>query len=196
MQKALDDLDDAGARAARAGDRARDPPRGRLHLRQRHPPPARARQLRLVQPHPRHAPRVRRSAALRVHAGGQPARVADLPEPAAQPLGAGRARRAVRGAGRAPGRGGRSRGSRSSAPCTRSTIPDAEQAKEQAKRIYSQGVAVTKDVITGAGWAGPPASRGSSARCSSSWTRCSTTRPRSSGSPPSATTTSTRSPTR
>jgi len=27
--------------------------------------------------------------------------------------------------------------------------PDAEQAKEQAKRIYSQGVAVTKDVITG-----------------------------------------------
>jgi HD-GYP domain-containing protein (c-di-GMP phosphodiesterase class II) len=28
--------------------------------------------------------------------------------------------------------------------------PDAEQAKEQAKRIYSQGVAVTKDVITGA----------------------------------------------
>ncbi|HET6578331.1 MAG TPA: HD domain-containing phosphohydrolase [Gemmatimonadales bacterium] len=28
--------------------------------------------------------------------------------------------------------------------------PDAEEAKEQAKRIYSQGVAVTKDVITGA----------------------------------------------
>jgi HD-GYP domain-containing protein (c-di-GMP phosphodiesterase class II) len=28
--------------------------------------------------------------------------------------------------------------------------PDAEQAREQAKRIYSQGVAVTKDVITGA----------------------------------------------
>jgi HD-GYP domain-containing protein (c-di-GMP phosphodiesterase class II) len=28
--------------------------------------------------------------------------------------------------------------------------PEAEQAKEQAKRIYSQGVAVTKDVITGA----------------------------------------------
>jgi HD-GYP domain-containing protein (c-di-GMP phosphodiesterase class II) len=28
--------------------------------------------------------------------------------------------------------------------------PDAEQAKEQAKRVYSQGVAVTKDVITGA----------------------------------------------
>jgi HD-GYP domain-containing protein (c-di-GMP phosphodiesterase class II) len=28
--------------------------------------------------------------------------------------------------------------------------PDAEKAKEQAKRIYSQGVAVTKDVITGA----------------------------------------------
>jgi HD-GYP domain-containing protein (c-di-GMP phosphodiesterase class II) len=28
--------------------------------------------------------------------------------------------------------------------------PDAEQAKEQAKRIYSQGVAVTRDVITGA----------------------------------------------
>jgi HD-GYP domain-containing protein (c-di-GMP phosphodiesterase class II) len=27
--------------------------------------------------------------------------------------------------------------------------PEAEQAKEQAKRIYSQGVAVTKDVITG-----------------------------------------------
>ena len=27
--------------------------------------------------------------------------------------------------------------------------PDAEQAKEAAKRIYSQGVAVTKDVITG-----------------------------------------------
>ena len=28
--------------------------------------------------------------------------------------------------------------------------PESEQAKEQAKRIYSQGVAVTKDVITGA----------------------------------------------
>ncbi|HEX3273864.1 MAG TPA: HD domain-containing phosphohydrolase [Gemmatimonadales bacterium] len=28
--------------------------------------------------------------------------------------------------------------------------PEAEQAKEQAKRVYSQGVAVTKDVITGA----------------------------------------------
>jgi HD-GYP domain-containing protein (c-di-GMP phosphodiesterase class II) len=28
--------------------------------------------------------------------------------------------------------------------------PDAEQAKEQAKRVYSQGVAVTKDVITSA----------------------------------------------
>jgi HD-GYP domain-containing protein (c-di-GMP phosphodiesterase class II) len=28
--------------------------------------------------------------------------------------------------------------------------PEAEQAKEQAKRIYSQGVAVTKDVMTGA----------------------------------------------
>lgn len=28
--------------------------------------------------------------------------------------------------------------------------PEGEQAKEQAKRIYSQGVAVTKDVITGA----------------------------------------------
>ncbi len=28
--------------------------------------------------------------------------------------------------------------------------PDAEHAKEQAKRVYSQGVAVTKDVITGA----------------------------------------------
>jgi HD-GYP domain-containing protein (c-di-GMP phosphodiesterase class II) len=28
--------------------------------------------------------------------------------------------------------------------------PDAEQAKAQAKRIYTQGVAVTKDVITGA----------------------------------------------
>ena len=54
--------------------------------------------------------------------GGQPARVADLPEPAAQPVRAGRARRAVRGAGRAPGRGAGSRASRSSAPCTRSTI--------------------------------------------------------------------------
>ncbi len=30
------------------------------------------------------------------------------------------------------------------------TDPDTEQAKEAAKRIYSQGVAVTKDVITGA----------------------------------------------
>jgi HD-GYP domain-containing protein (c-di-GMP phosphodiesterase class II) len=28
--------------------------------------------------------------------------------------------------------------------------PDAQQAKEQAKRIYTQGVAVTRDVITGA----------------------------------------------
>jgi HD-GYP domain-containing protein (c-di-GMP phosphodiesterase class II) len=30
------------------------------------------------------------------------------------------------------------------------SAPDAEQAKEAAKRVYSQGVAVTKDVITGA----------------------------------------------
>ena len=54
--------------------------------------------------------------ALRVHAAGQPARVADLPEPAAQPVRAGPARRALRGAASSAWTRGRSRGSRSSAP--------------------------------------------------------------------------------
>ena len=150
VQKALDDLDDRRACAGGAGGRPRDPPGGRLHLRERHPPPARARQLRVVQPHPGDAAGLlgRRAPGAR---GGQPARVADLPEPAAEPVRAGRARRsASRSCSSAwPRRGvtgprGRARRR------ARSTIPTREQAKEQAKRIYSQGVAVTKDVITGA----------------------------------------------
>ena len=120
-------------RRARAGGprgRPGDPPGGRLHLRELHPPPARARQLRVVQPDPGDAAGVlgRRAAGARV---GQPARVADLPEPAAEPVRAGRPRRALRGAVRAPGVG-RGPGPRGRARrASRSTIPTPSRPRSR-----------------------------------------------------------------
>ena len=88
--------------------------------------------------------------ALRIHSSGGAARVADLPEPAAEPGRAGTAGRAFRGAAGAAGSRRRCTASRSSAYTPSDSDRDTEQAKEAAKRVYSQGVAVTKDVITGA----------------------------------------------
>ena len=151
------------APGARVG--ARGAPVRRLPLRQRHPAPARARQLRLVQQHPDHAARVRHRRAA-VRARRRAAGMAGVPQHPAQPRRNARSRSRFRALVERMGQAGTRRsGIRAGASRRRGAERAASAPARWPSGPTPRASRSPRKWSTASGWGAPPASRRSSARC-------------------------------